>query len=98
MNTTNTRNTSSRTHRTAETAQPRALRALSSVRDDLRERRQARAEYRALERDLASYTTHAQVDDLLAAIRDEDSLEAETIRAILGRNLLRSNANHQRAS
>ena len=93
MNTTNTQ-----THRTTDTGRPRALRALSSVRDDLRERRQARAEYRALERDLASYTTHAQVEDLLAAIRGEDSFEAETIRAILGRNLLRSNYGNRRAS
>ena len=83
---------------TTDTARPRALRALTSVRDDLRERRQARAEYRALERDLASYTTHAQVDDLLAAIRDEDSLEAETIRAILGRNLLRNDSSYLHAS
>ena len=53
----------------------------------LRERRQARADQRSLERDLASYSTRSDVDDLLAALRDEDSADAERIRAILARNL-----------
>lgn len=53
----------------------------------LRERRQARADHRSLERDLASYTTRSDVDDLLAALRDSESADAERIRTILARNL-----------
>ena len=60
---------------------------LSGLRDELRERRQARADYRALERELAHYTTPNDVDDLLASIRHEDSEEAEQIRGIVARNV-----------
>jgi hypothetical protein len=64
-------------------------RILSGVRDELRERREARAAYRALERDLASYSTPAEVDDLLAALRWQDDAEAQVIRDILIGNLNR---------
>lgn len=42
---------------------------------------------RALEADLASFTTRAEVDDLLAAMSDIDSPEADQIRTILIRNV-----------
>ena len=59
----------------------------TSVRDDLRERRRARAQHRALQRELSAYTTAAEIDDLLAVIEGEDSVGANQVRAILGRNL-----------
>lgn len=65
------------------------LRILTDVRDELRERRQARAAYRALERDLASYSSPAEVDDLLAAVSGQDDAEAQAIRDILMSNLRR---------
>lgn len=61
--------------------------ALVAVRDELRERRRVRAEYRSLERDLVSYTSRSDVDDLLAALGGQTGVEAEQIREILTRNL-----------
>jgi hypothetical protein len=76
-------------NRTANTesvvSRPRQL--LASVRDELRERRQARAEERALERDLASYTSPAEVDELLTMMGDAEGPDADRIRTILTRNL-----------
>ena len=77
------------THST-ETARSRAHVVWASVRDELRERRQARAEYRSLERDLASYNTRAEVDDLLGSIHDDEGPDAERVRQILVRNLHRN--------
>jgi hypothetical protein len=65
------------------------LRILAGVRDELRERREARDAYRALERDLAGYNTPAEVDDLLAALRWQDDPESQVIRDILLGNLNR---------
>lgn len=59
----------------------------ANVRDELRERRQARAAHRALERELATYTTPAEVDDLLGALRGQDGAGPDEIRGILARNL-----------
>lgn len=73
-----------------ETARSRSHRIWASFRDELLERRQVRAEYRALERDLASYSTRAEVDDLLGSIRHAEGADAERIRLILARNLHRS--------
>ena len=58
----------------------------AGLRDNLRGSRGARTR-RALEADLASFTTRADVDDLLAAMSDIDSPEADQIRTILVRNL-----------
>ena len=69
------------------TTSRRSLQLWTSVRDELRERRQTRTERRALERELSAYTTPAEIDDLLAVIENEDSLAADQVRAILGRNL-----------
>ena len=73
------------THTT--TARNRPMQILGTVRDELRERRQARAEYRALERSLATYNTRTQVDDLLGSIRGVEGADAERVRTILTRNL-----------
>ena len=69
------------------TTSRRSLQLWTSVRDELRERRQARTERRALEHDLSAYTKPAEIDDLLAVIENEDSFAADQVRAILGRNL-----------
>ena len=58
----------------------------AGLRDRFRDSRGVRAR-RALEADLASFTTRAEVDDLLAAMSDLDSPEADQIRTILNRNL-----------
>jgi hypothetical protein len=72
-------------HTSTATSKPRQL--LSAVRDDLRERRQARAEHRALERELSAYTTRSDVDDLLAAMNGHEGEDVERIRSILADNL-----------
>ncbi len=59
----------------------------TTVSDDLRERRQARAARRTLERELATYTTPAEVEDLLGAMRGRDDAESDAIRDLLIRNL-----------
>jgi hypothetical protein len=70
-----------------ESPRPRPL--WTAVRDELSERRQKRAGYRTLRRELASYTTRADVDDLLATIEGQENAEAEMIRSILVDNLQR---------
>jgi hypothetical protein len=59
----------------------------TTVKDELKERRDARAALRRLEADLAHYRTPTEIDDLLAAVDREDSTEAEMIRGILMDNL-----------
>ena len=54
------------------TVRSRSLRLATTVRDDLRRRRQVRAERRLLIRELASYTTPAQVEDLLGSMQGQD--------------------------
>lgn len=80
------------THFSTVASRPRQF--LAEVRDELRERREVRAERRALERELAVYRTRAEVDDLLAALQDHEGAEAEEIREILTTQNLR----HQLAS
>jgi len=50
----------------------------TAVRDELCERRRARAQYRGLKRDLALYTTRAEVDDLLGSIQGQGGAEASS--------------------
>ena len=70
---------------TDSTTQIRGL--LTKIRDDLRERRKARARYQTLQRELASYQTRREIDDLLGAISEQEGPEAEQIREILLDNL-----------
>lgn len=64
-----------------------AGRRWSAVRDDLRETRQAREARRAVKRDLASYKTPSELNDLLGSLSGQDGPELEVIRDILIRNL-----------
>ncbi len=61
--------------------------AAQDARPSAQERRFARAAYRALEADLASYTTDAEVNDLLALLSVHDGVEAEQMRSILTSNV-----------
>ena len=61
--------------------------SVRSLRDGWQERRSARAAYRCLEADLATYTTQAEINDLLALLSGHDSVEAEQVRSILTSNL-----------
>lgn len=60
---------------------------VTTVRDDLRERREERARYQALKQELASYRTANEIDDLLSSIANDDSADAERMRSILLNNL-----------
>jgi hypothetical protein len=62
---------------------------VATVRDDLRERREARAARRTLERELTSYSTTADVNDLLGSLHGQDGPDAEAVRDIVLRNQLR---------
>ena len=59
----------------------------TTVKDELRERRENRAALTRLRADLQHYRTAAEIDDLLAAVDRQDTLEAEMIRSILSENL-----------
>ena len=70
------------------TAPIRSADWLTGVRSSLSERRRARAARRSLEAELASYRTPAEVEDLFAAVRDQDDdPTADQIRTILMSNL-----------
>jgi hypothetical protein len=62
----------------------------TGFRDDLRERREARAAHRALVHELGTYTTPSEVEDLLTAVREQEMPGSEQIRSILSRRLLAS--------
>ena len=59
----------------------------TTVKDELRERREARAAEAALRADLASYRTPSDIEDLLASVDSHDTPEAEMIRDVLMDNL-----------
>ena len=59
---------------------------ITTIRDELHERREARAAHKALRRELASYQTEREVDDLLGVIANQEGPEAQQIRDILLRN------------
>ena len=67
----------------------------TTVKDELRERREARASRNALRADLAHYRTPSDIEDLLASVDSQDSPEADIIRDVLMDNL---RAYHQRRS
>jgi hypothetical protein len=56
---------------------------LAAIRGELREAREARAARKALERDLASYTTQADLNDLDAILERHSDEETADIRRIL---------------
>jgi hypothetical protein len=57
--------------------------SLAAIRGELREAREARAARKALERDLASYTTQADLNDLDAILERHSDEETADIRRIL---------------
>jgi hypothetical protein len=59
---------------------------ITTIRDELRERREARARYNAMKRELAAYTTPREIDDLLAVVEHHEAPEAQQIRDILVKN------------
>ncbi len=66
---------------------------IQSVRDDLRERRAARAEYRALKSALASYNSPAEINDLLL-VAEAEGADTDTVRDILADNMQRYHISH----
>ncbi len=66
----------------------------TTVRDELRARREARAHEHALRRELSAYTCPSEIEDLLATLDDQDeqgaaASDAPLIRTILLDNLRR---------
>lgn len=61
--------------------------AATKVRDGLSARRSARQAHRQLERELATYRTHSERNDLFMAANRYDGADAEQIRAILARQM-----------
>ena len=59
---------------------------LTTLRDQVREFRQERAEHRALQRELASYRTPSEIDELLAVLGEQEGPEAQQVRTILLQN------------
>lgn len=60
--------------------------AWAAVRDELRSRRRVRTARRKLRRDLASYTTTSDIDDLDATLDRFDDDDVAEIRSILRQN------------
>ncbi len=59
----------------------------TTVKDELRERREGREALNRLRTDLEAYRTPSDIDDLLASVDAQDTPEAEMIRGILSENL-----------
>jgi len=68
-----------------------------AARDDLREVRQARVAEAALHRELASYTSPAEIADLLGVLRDQDGPEVQHVRDLLVDNLRPASVLHRAA-
>jgi siroheme synthase (precorrin-2 oxidase/ferrochelatase) len=69
-------------------AVPKVQHFVSTVRDELSERRAERAAARELQRDLATYTTPREIDDLLATLERYEADRVEPMRSILVHNLM----------
>ena len=64
------------------------VKALAAARrENVRIDREARAAYQSLQRELASFRSPHEIDDLLGSIRDEEGPEAQQVRDILLNNL-----------
>ena len=73
----------------SKTSHLRPIQLWTAFRSGLSVRRQQRAEYRVLRRELASYTTLSDVNDLLGTIEGEQGADADMIRSILANNLMK---------
>jgi hypothetical protein len=58
----------------------------AAARDDLSARREARASHKILERELASFTTSAEVHELHAILDRADPRAADEIRSMIHRS------------
>ncbi len=67
---------------------PSAL--VNRLRDDLAELRAARHARTVLDRELATYTTTSDIDDLLTLIGRDETRTAETMRNVLMHNRIRA--------
>jgi hypothetical protein len=65
------------------------MNTITHLRDELRGRRTARANRRALERELATYDTTSHINDLLGSLQGQDGADVQHIREIVLRNGLR---------
>jgi hypothetical protein len=63
---------------------------VNTIRDELSERREARARYNAMRRELANYRTPREVNDLLGVIEHQEGPEVQQIRDILFENQRRT--------
>jgi hypothetical protein len=59
---------------------------LTTIRSEVRERRQRRIEHRALERELASYRTPNEIDELLVVLGQHEGPQVQEVRDILLQN------------
>jgi hypothetical protein len=57
----------------------------ATIREDLRARRDARAARKALDRDIASFTTPAELSELNSILQRHDDTEVVEIRRIVDR-------------
>jgi hypothetical protein len=57
----------------------------ATIREDLRARRNARAARKALEHDIASYTTPAELNELNSILQRHEDTEVADIRRIVDR-------------
>jgi hypothetical protein len=62
---------------------PALVATWDAVREDLAQRRAARLARKQLERELASYTTQADLNDLYALLDHYDDADAAAVRAVL---------------
>jgi hypothetical protein len=60
---------------------------VSTIRENRRLDREARAAYQSLQRELATFRSPHEVDDLLGSIRNEEGPEAQQVRDILLANI-----------
>jgi hypothetical protein len=60
---------------------------ITTTRENVRRDREARSSYQSLRRELASYGTQRDVDDLLGSIANEEGPEAQQVREVLLDNL-----------
>ncbi|MFN8196605.1 MAG: hypothetical protein U0R80_20230 [Nocardioidaceae bacterium] len=61
----------------------KAAALFDDIRDEIRTRHEAHVAHRQLRRELAAYTTPAQIDDLLVALDRSDAPETREVRHIL---------------
>lgn len=71
---------------------PKVHRLVAVARDELRERRAKRAATRELVRDLRTYTTEREIDDLMATFDRYPNQDVEHLRTVLTRTLMTNRA------